>query len=235
MRNNIIVLILINLFISNVITCAQVTKFKKQKLFDIPSAKITDINFQNDLCYIKTKDSLFIFTKDGKRKAKKKENENYNCFVKNKLFSIKNNAIYDDSNEKVIETPKEYLKNKTTKFLSFSNNNFYSCVFDTTKLYFSNSISTLKNESEPTIFCYLVGIPSGLFSDDEYLWYLYNTHDNNSNGILRKYNLKSRDLISEYEIPVINPIGLTIKGDSIYTYSNFTKEFIQLTKIGLDL
>lgn len=77
-----------------------------------------------------------------------------------------------------------------------------------------------------------MGIPSGLYCDGKYLWYLYNKTKSSNNSMLRVYDINTKQLISETELPVINSVGLYVKNNQIFTYSNFSEEFIQLKKGG---
>ena len=47
--------------------------------------------------------------------------------------------------------------------------------------------------------------------------------------MLRKYEINTGKLISEIDIPIKNPIGLHIEDNQVFTYSNFSGEFYQIT------
>lgn len=115
------------------------------------------------------------------------------------------------------------------KFLAKSKDSFFSCVIDTPRVSYSSKIVQFTDDNNFTSFAYLVGIPSGLFSNGEFIWYLYNKSSEGENGMLRKYEINTGKLISEIEIQIKSPIGLHIEDNQIYTYSNFSGEFYQIT------
>jgi len=126
-----------------------------------------------------------------------------------------------------LSLPKELIKNRTTVLLAKSNDKFFTCTVDPDKLSYSNAIYYF-NQQGHSLFTYLVGIPSGLFADENYLWYLYQRSKPQAYGLLRKYHIQTREMLLEMEIPVIEPVGLMIRSDSITTYSNQNRTFYTL-------
>ena len=60
------------------------------------------------------------------------------------------------------------------------------------------------------------------------MWYLYHKSNPNSNGMLRKYDIKNGELLLEIEIPVVAPIGLYVQSNLCYVYSNSSHELVSL-------
>jgi hypothetical protein len=208
---------------------AQETNYEKQIIFSLPFNNVEDISYSDNSIYIKTIDSLYIISKNGKIKEKKRANNKYFIFQELKSFTLDKNIITDETNKVVINLADKYDKEKKiTKYLAKAGDTFYTCLLDTPKISYSSSIIKIDIDSKTAIFSYIVGIPSGLYSDGEFLWYLYNKSVENKNGMLRIFDIKTGILISENEVPVINPVGIYVKDNQLFTYSNFSGEFIQL-------
>lgn len=218
---------------SSLITIAQDVKYKKQKMFSLPTKNVEAINFNNDDIYIKTVDSLYIISKNGKIKKKKQESDKYYVFEDSNSYTLKSNIITDESNKIIVDLSEKLQKEKkVTKYIAKAGDSFYTCLLDTPNISYSSNIAKVIYGNEISMFCYIVGIPTGLYCDGDFLWYLYNKSAENKNGMLRIYDIKTGDLISENEIPVINPVGIYVKDNHLFTYSNFSSEFFQLTKGG---
>jgi hypothetical protein len=143
-----------------------------------------------------------------------------------------NGVIYESGNV-IIDISDELEKgNRMTKYLATAGDSFYTCIlYDPVKFSWSDHISLITYDGKLRFFEHLVGVPSGLFCDGEFIWYLYNKSKPGQKGKIRKFKISSNDLISDDEIPVIHPVGLFINGENLYTYSNTTGDFVQL-KIG---
>jgi hypothetical protein len=204
-----------------------------QAKFKLSILNVETISSDNDNIYIGTVDSLFIITKNGKIKSKKPASNKYLVYENSDLYTLENNTIKDKTGKTIINLSDNVLKdNMTAKYLAKSNDIFFTCILDSHNMTYSNNISKLSEGKESSMFCYLVGKHAGIYCNGNKLWYLYNKSVDNQNGMLRIYDIKTGDLISENELPVINPAGLYLIDNRLYTYSNFSGEFIQLTKGG---
>ena len=214
-------------------TRAQDINYKKQTLFKLTSKNVETISSDNENIYISTVDSLFIIAKNGKIKSRKLATKKYLVYENSNSFTLEKNTIKDKTGKSIIDLSDKLLKgNMTAKFLAKSKDTFYTCIFDSLNMSYSNNIAKLIVDKESSMFCYLIGEPAGIYSDGEMLWYLYNKSVENQNGILRIYNIQTGDLISENEIPVVNPAGLFVIDNQLYTYSNFSGELVQLIEGG---
>jgi len=217
----------------SLVTMAQDVNYEKQILFNLPTKNVEGICSNKDDIYIRTVDSLYVISKNGKIKDKKPTTNKYLVFEGAKSYSLEKNIITDGDNKIIIDLTENIEKGeKVTKYLAKAGDSFYTCVLDTPNMSYSSNIAKVIYGNEISMFCYIVGIPAGLYCDGDFLWYLYNKSAKNKNGMLRIYDLKSGNLISEDEIPVINPVGIYVKDNQLFTYSNFSGEFVQLTKGG---
>ena len=217
----------------SLLTLAQDVKWEKQIMFSLPTKNVEAISYNNDDIYIRTVDSLYIISKNGEIKVKNSSTDKYLIFEGKNSYSLENNIISDESHKTIIDLSEKLDKEgKITKYLAKTGDSFYTCVLDSTNISYSSNIAKVIYGNQISMFCYIVGIPAGLYCYGDSLYYLYNKSVKNKNGMLRIYNFKSGDLISENEIPVINPIGIYVINDQLYTYSNLSGEFIQLTKGG---
>lgn len=229
-----------NLFLIGIILCfftlninAQDINYEKQTLFKLSTKNVETISSDNDYIYINTTDSLFIIAKNGKIKSSKPSVKKYCVYENSDSYTLENNTVKDKNSKTIIDLSDKLIKeNMTAKYLTKSNDVFYTCIIDSQHMTYSNNISKISEGKESSMFCYLVGKPAGIYCNGEELWYLYNKSVENQNGMLRIYNIKSGDLISENEVPVINPAGLYLIDNHLYTYSNFSGELVQLTKGG---
>ena len=225
--------LLVGLCFLSLLIKAQNEKYTVQKLFSFPNKNVEEIFITKKRLYIKTTDTLFVVSKSGKVKEKKQSVNKYHVFEETNTYSLENNVITDNTNQKTIDLSKK-IKNrkKVAKYLTKAGDLFYTCILDTPKLSYSSNISKVVNGDEILLFSYIVGNPAGLYSDGEFLWYLYNKTLTKSKGMLRKYELRTGKLIFETEIPVVNPSGIYVKGKLLFTYSNYSGELIQLTQGG---
>jgi len=209
---------------------AQNNEYVVKKMFNLPVINVVDISCSGDNIYLNTYDSLFVVSKKGKIKDKKQTGYKQSVFLDSKRYTVENNVIRDESDNIVIDLTKKLEKEKKVmKYLAKSEGTFFTCVLDTPKVSYSSKIVQFNDDNNYFSFAYLVGIPSGLFSDGEFLWYLYNKSLEGENGMLRKYEINTGKLISEIEIPIKSPIGLHVEDKQVFTYSNFSGEFYQIT------
>jgi hypothetical protein len=232
LKNNLnLIGIILCLFYLN--TSAQDINYKKQTQFKLSLKNVETISSDSDNFYIITVDSLYIIDKNGKFKSRKATTKKYLVYENSNSFTLEKNTVKDKTGKTIIELSDKLLKvNMTAKYLAKSKDAFYTCILDSQNMSYSNNIAKLLETKESSMFCYLVGKPAGIYSKGEILWYLYNKSVENQNGMLRIYDIQTGDLISENEIPVINPAGLFVIDDQLYTYSNFSGEFVQLIKGG---
>lgn len=229
-----------NFFSIGIILCligldinAQDLRYIKQATFKFSMKNVETIGSDNDYIYIITEDSLFVITKDGDIKESKPIVKKYPVFENSHSFYLEKNIIKDATGKIIIDLSNKLQKeNMTAKYLAKSKDTFYTCILDSRNKSYSNNISKVSVGGEFSMLCYIVGEPAGIYCDEKVLWYLYNKSIANQKGMLRSYNIKTGDLISEDEIPVINPVGLIVTDTLIFTYSNFSGELIELTKGG---
>ncbi len=215
------------------ILAQQNVNYERRVMFNLPIKNVESISFKKEDIYIKTVDSLYIITQNGEIKEKNYMTDKNLFFDGIKLYSIEKKIITDETHTIIVDLSEKIGQEKIiTKFLTKFNDIFFTCVLDTPNTSYSNYIAKVTDRNELSMFCYIVGIPAGLHCHGDSLYYLYNKSVEGKNGILRIYDVKSGDLITENEIPVINPAGIYIIDNHLYTYSNFSREFVQLTKGG---
>ena len=175
MKKNNLFLLIIGLCLLPLFLKAQNTGNEVKKIFKLPITNVLDISCSGDNIYLNTYDSLSVVSKKGKIKDKKQIGNKQLVFLNSKQYAIINNTIKDKSDNIVIDLTKK-LENekKVMKFLAKSKDSFFSCVLDTPRVSYSSKIAQFTDDNNYTSFAYLVGIPSGLFSNGEFLWYLYN-------------------------------------------------------------
>lgn len=83
--NHIILFVLLCVFSLKI--TAQNTKYEKQKSIKFSYTNVEDVSINKNNVYIKTKDSLYIVSQEGKLKEKKASKEYYD-FDKMNAFSI---------------------------------------------------------------------------------------------------------------------------------------------------
>ena len=78
-------------------------------------------------------------------------------------------------------------------------------------------------------FCWLKGIPSGMFYKDSKLWYLSNRNTPGSESIIRAYDEETgKIVIFGPHVPVLDAKGLYVSDDgTISTYENCTNSLIE--------
>lgn len=209
-----------------------VEKQKRIKI-NIPlHTNIKSLNIINNQVYLHSVSTSFLINKNGKIKEKSPHNMKEGLYFDNEnIFSIASDGKIFKSSKLLSDLSNKLLKDKKkAKYLTKSGDTLFSCFVDTTNLSYSNGIFKIKG-NEYTLFLYIVGIPAGLCTENNYLWYLYNKSKRKSKGMLRKYDIKTGKLLLEIEVPVIEPIGLYVQSDLCYVYSNYSHEFITL-KLG---
>ncbi len=139
---------------------------------------------------------------------------------RNKFYSIEDENNFDNDNQKL-------------KYLTMNNSNSYSCniIGSETKMSYSSSIVFLNGNKIEKSFKYIVGIPSGLYCNDKYLWYLYDKSVKGKHGFLMKYDIETGDLVIDEEIPVEDPKGIDMDKDgNLYTFNTSTNEIIKFRR-----
>jgi hypothetical protein len=203
---------------------------KKQKSIKVGLSNIQNISVVGNQYYLYTNDSVFLINENGNIIDKSTRNlnkgsyfdseNNYSITPEGKVF--KSSELLFDLSDKLSS------RKKTAKFLSKSEDTFLSCIVDPTRLSYSDGIFII-GKDKYSLFLFLVGIPAGLYADNHYLWYLCNRSSPGSYGILQKYDDKTGKLLLEIEIPVIDPVGIYVKSDLCYVYSNYSHELVTLT------
>lgn len=208
---------------------AQVDIVKKYKTIKLALSNVQRISVVSNQFFLYTKDSVFVINNNGKITDKSSQNlKKGSSYDSENNYSITSNGKLFKSSELLLDYSGKLSKdNKIAKFLSKSDDSFFSCFVDSTNLSYSNGIYKIKKDGY-SLFSYLVGIPSGLFVENNYLWYLYHKSVPNSNGMVRKYDKNTGNLLLEIEMPVIEPVGLYIQSDSCYVYSNYSQELVTL-------
>ena len=163
---------------------------------------VRDLGFINNQFYLHSVNSTSIYDKNGKFLEKVNHDINKGNYFDNELkYSISGDGrIYDMSKELIDISGKLEKENKEAKFLSKSENNFFSCFVDPISLSYSNGIFKI-NTNDYSLFTYLVGIPAGLYVERNNIWYLYHKSTPDSTGMLRKFDIKTGELLLEIEIP----------------------------------
>ena len=156
-------------------------------------------------------------------------NQSKFCDSEMKYSISKDGKIIETSGKSELVNISDKLKkeNKIAKYLAKSDKYFLSCLVDSGSLSYSNGIFKISN-NEFSLLTYLVGIPAGLFVEGNNLWYLYHKSVPNSNGMLRKYDSTTGELLLELEIPIIEPVGLYVHSEICYVYSNYSNELVTL-------
>ena len=111
-------------------------------------------------------------------------------------------------------------------YLTKGNGIYYGCLFDWSMS--SQIVKIDPGSGEEKFFCWLKGIPSGMFYKDGKLWYLSNRSKPNSESIIRAYDGKTGEMLFEPDIPVLNAKGLYVSDDeTISTYENCTNSLVE--------
>lgn len=112
------------------------------------------------------------------------------------------------------------------KYLTKGNGIYYGCIFDWS--YSSRIVKIDPTTGKEDFFCYLKGIPSGMFFIDGKLWYLSNRNELESKSILRSYDERNATILLEIDIPILNAKGLSIDDEGNFiTYENQSNSLIQ--------
>ena len=111
-------------------------------------------------------------------------------------------------------------------YLTKGNGVYYGCLFDWSM---SSKIVKIDPKSgKEEFFCWLKGIPSGMFYKDGKLWYLSNRSKPDSESIIRAYDEKTGEMLFEPDLPVLNAKGLYVSDDgTISTYENCTNTLVE--------
>jgi hypothetical protein len=205
---------------------------KKQNAVKIEiSDEVANLSIVNNQFYLHSASTTSLYNQDGKLIKKVSRDGKKGDYFDNemKYWISSDGRVFNSSNGNELFNISDKLlkKNKIVKFLSKSDKDFFSCIVDPNNLSYSNGIFKISGDDCP-LFTYLVGIPAGLYVEDNNLWYLYHKSTPNSNGMLRKYDIKTGELLIELEIPVIEPVGLNIQSDLCYVYSNYSHELVTL-------
>jgi len=210
---------------------AQNKMAKKQNTIKIERSDVVNIGYKNNDFFVQNSNMAFLYNKDGKFVKKIMLDNNQSKFSDADMkYSISTDGrIIEISGMAELANISDKLKdeNKISKYLAKSDKYFLSCLVDSENLSYSNGIFKI-SDSEFSLLTYIVGIPAGLFVEGNTLWYLYHKSVPESNGMLRKYDLATGELLLELEVPVIEPVGLYIHSDICYLYSNYSKELVTL-------
>ncbi|NVO09087.1 MAG: hypothetical protein HXX16_03905 [Bacteroidales bacterium] len=208
-------------------TNAQIRTAEIRKTFRVDVSNIECISKVNSQYYLNSCDKTYRISESGEIIEQINHDNIYGCYFdqENKRSISFKGLIYESSLLISDISSKLTSDNMIAKFLSKTDDKYYSCLVDPDRLSYANGIFQISG-NDYSLFTYVVGIPAGLYTDSKYLWYLYHQSVPESNGILRKYDINTGELISEIEIPVKNPVGLAIDSDLCYVYSNVTKEFV---------
>lgn len=208
---------------------AQNKTAKKQDSLTIQISDVRNMGYVNNQFYLHSINTTFIYNREGKLLKKVNHDVNKGNYFDNELkYSISTDGrIYDESKELINVSKKLLNDNKIARFLSRSENNFFSCLVDPNNLSYSNGIFKI-NSNGYSLFTYLVGIPAGLYIEKNNIWYLYHKSTPNQNGMLRKYDFKTGELLLEIEIPVIEPTGLCVQSGMCFVYSNHSQKLVTL-------
>jgi len=208
-------------------THAQIRTAEISKTIRVDVPNIECLSKVNSQYYLNSCDKTYRVSESGEIIEQINHDNIYGCYFdqENKHSISFKGLIYELSNIISDFSGKLSSDNMIAKFLSKSGDKYYSCLVDPDMLSYANGIFQI-NGNDYSLFTYAVGIPAGLYTDNNYLWYLYHQSVPESNGILRKYDINTGELISEIEIPVKDPVGLAIDLDLCYVYSNITKEFV---------
>lgn len=198
----------------------------------IPIKDVRDMTLNGDIVYLQTNDSVIVINQSGVIKDRKKQqHQNGLTFEKNLVYSIDPAGVVYKASEVLTDLSGKFRKeNITAKFLSKSGDALFSCFVNKSGPSYSDCIVKIEPQ-ENYILTNLVGIPAGLYTDSNFAWYLFNKSKKDSNGMLRKYDIRTGELLSESEVPVISPAGLYLESNSLYTFSNYTNELVVLNFI----
>ena len=112
------------------------------------------------------------------------------------------------------------------KYLTKGNGIYYGCIFDWS--YSSRIVKIDPITGKEDFFCYLKGIPSGMFFINGELWYLSNRSKPLSKSIIRSYDERNAGILLEMDIPILDAKGLSIDDVSNFsTYENQSNSLIR--------
>lgn len=208
----------------NTFLCAQDAKYDILEKTKVNLTDVEDIKLNKSEYTIVTTDKIHTANLQGVITQ---------SHVKNNIKGISHN--WNSKDIVSIESSNTIQQNgNELKYLAKQKNNSFSC-----KLFssgegesWSNQIVLLNNTSgEEKFFTYIPGKPSGLYCDQNYVWYIANKTKKDENGIVMIYDLTTGELISEEIIPVQDPKGIDFDNDgNLVTYSSSTNEIIKLRR-----
>jgi hypothetical protein len=104
---------------------------------------------------------------------------------------------------------------------------YYGCLFDWSMS--SKIVKIDPKTGEEKFFCWLKGIPSGMFYKEGKLWYLSNRNTPGSESIIRAYDEETgKIVVFGPHVPVLDAKGLYLSDDgTISTYENCTNSLIE--------
>lgn len=232
-----LLLIIVYLFYY-IVADAQESNFQILEKININIENIKDFTFYGSNFFILTQEKLYTLNTTGNITNSENINNNITgiCWNYDKLLFINTNgSIINKETDTVLVDLKIEGSIKKTKFLTANESNYFTYILigDTiTSISYSSKIISINSQGNESFFTYLVGLPAGLYCDNDYLWHLSNKSKKNEYGILRKYSISNGQLVSEEVLPVKDPIGLVIDNNGfIYTYSSITKEIYKIKKL----
>ncbi len=191
----------------------------KVDLFDVEDIKKEELQYT-----LLTKTTIYVLDLDGKI---------INSYPREKVLGIS----YDQKRDKlysIVGDENSDSDEQQLKYLAKNTSNTYSCniIGSETKMSYSSAIVYMKEDRIDKSFTYIVGIPSGIYCNDNYLWYLSNKSVKGKPGFLMKYDVLTGNLIIEEEIPVEDAKGIDMDRDgNIYTFNNSTNEIIKFRRV----
>ncbi len=211
---------------------AQNIMAKKQNTIIIEKSDVINLGYRNNEFYIQDSNAAFLYDKNGELVKKTMlDNNNQSKFYDSEMkYCIsKDGKITETLGKSELVNISEKLKkeSKVARYLAKTDKYFLSCLVDSVSLSYSNGIFKI-SDNEFSLLTYLVGIPAGLFVEGNNLWYMYHKSVPNLNGMLRKHDLTTGELLLELEIPIIEPVGLYVDSELCYVYSNYSKELVTL-------
>ncbi len=219
----------------NVYANSQESNFQIVDKINANIKNVKDFIFNGTNFYLLTNEMLFILNSDGTIIDSVNHNDIIGIYWYNDiLLYIDSTGTVTNKNTKEILADLQIQENfKNTYFLTKNNNYFFTYFIIgklPTRLSYSSKIISFNNEGKLSSFGF-PGFPAGLYCDNEYLWHLARKSKLNEYGWLVKYNITSKQMISEEVLPIKDPIGFVIVNGYIYTYSTFTSEIYKLKKI----
>jgi len=196
---------------------------------------VNDLAYDGTYFYLLTQENIYTINNVGNVIESVSNNDSISgiLFHNDNLFTINKKGRIENMKTKSVEADLKIGEEIINTYFLTANETSYFTYFIIgslpERISLSSRIISIDNQSNATALSAFQGLPAGLYCDNIYLWFIGNKSIKNAHGFLFKYHISDGKIISKKNIPVEDPVGITVDNHGyIYTYSTFNKMIYKL-------